>query len=279
MRIFLIASLIVLAAPHAARAELLTATVAPGAEGARIEIFLLPTTTPINAIEGTLLLPEGAKTSKLYTGASVVQSWVEAPRESDGAIRFAGIIPGGFVGSAQAGQGLTGSSPLFSFELTGSTGPVFLTEAAAYLNDGEGTRIPVADATLKETLVAGGASQEEDRTPPEYVEATLVEEPSVAEGRPAILISAFDAQSGIDRFEVQEGDGAWTVSGEAYEVRDGSGLVPISVRAYDRAGNFIETRVEGKNAPYLKLGYALVGLVLLIIVLMAVVYFTKRRRS
>jgi len=269
---YLILLVLILPLPSLASFE---ARVAPGDGMSRVMIMLAPSPVSINAVEGTILLPEGATVSKLYTGASVVSPWIEAPTVQEGAIQFAGIIPGGFTGSARAGEGLTGSAELFSFELSGD-GPLTIIDAYQYLNDGAGTKIAIASSVLKETLVAGGAFQEEDRTPPEYVDAVMDRE--VIEGKIALLITAFDAKSGIDRFEVQEGDGVWEVSSAVYEVKDESGLRSLSVRAYDRAGNFIETKVEGHNAPYLKLAFVFAVLIALLLVGAVLVYFKKRRR-
>lgn len=246
-----------------------------GQETSRIVVFLLATTTSINAVEGTLVVPEGATVSSVYTGSSVITSWVELPRISGNTIRFAGIIPGGFTGSVRAGEGLTGSSELFSFEISGS-GPFIMTNAYQYLNDGIGTRVAVPSFEVTPREVPGTTSQEDDRIPPEYVEATL--DRTLVEGRVALLIDAYDARSGIDRFEVQEGNGEWVRSMAAYVIEDESGLKPISVRAYDGAGNFIETRVEGVNAGYAKLAFVAVVLIIILIGATVALYFKKLRK-
>lgn len=263
--------------PSAVHAMLLEAEIAPGSDGARITILLSATSTPINAVEGTLTLPSGSVAERLYIGESVIQTWIEAPRLVDGKIRFAGIIPGGFTGSAVAGSGLTGSATLFSFEIRGASSPLVLSGAGAYAHDGVGTRIADVGGQLSERFVAGSALQEEDRTPPEFLDVATLQTESLAEGRPVLTIDSFDAHSGIDRYEVQEGNTMWSESVGVYEVQDAWGFTPISIRAYDRAGNFIEKQIPGRNAPYLYLGYALLALLVLSIVSGALVYLRKRR--
>jgi hypothetical protein len=265
------------ATPLFAHAGMLEAHIAPGVDGARVIILVSATTTPINALEGTLTLPSGARADKLYIGESVIQTWVEAPRIEEGKIRFAGVIPGGFTGSAVPGSGLTGPAELFSFEIVGPITPFLLSGGASYLNNGQGTRVMDGGGTLPEFFVSGSMAQEEDRTPPEFLDVASLQTETLAEGRPILAIDSFDAGSGIDRFEVQEGKGAWSHSGGVYEVQDSWGFSSLSVRAYDRAGNFIEKKIAGRNAPYLYLGYALLALFVLSIVSGALVYWRKRR--
>lgn len=250
------------------------ATVAPSGDLARVVVMLSSATTSVNAIEGTLVVPHGAKVTKLYTGGSIVMPFLEEPRESGGSIRFAGIIPGGFTGSAIPGGGLSGPGELFSFE-SSSHGPFRMEDAVVYLNDGNGTRVPVPDEEIRIRLVEGGALQPEDRTPPEYVEAVPLQ--GGIDGAPALIITGFDDESGIDRYEVQEGSGPWTQASSTYPVKDTSGFLSLSVRAYDRAGNFIETRIEGRNAALAKLVFVGAVLIIFFIIASVLVYFKKRR--
>jgi hypothetical protein len=238
-----------------------------------LELMLSATSTSVNAVEGTLQVGE---VTDLYTGSSVVQNWLEAPRLENGLVRFAGIIPGGFVGTASAGSGLSGPGTLFTFSTNGSPS-VRLEDGFLYLNDGQGTKIAIEEQVL---TVSGAATreQEEDRTPPEYIDADPVEDERVAEGRYALLLSAFDAASGIDYFEVQEGKGPWTRSDGTYVVEDTSGFKDLHVRAYDRAGNFLEILVPGKNSGILSLAYALLALILVLGVIALTVYLQKKRR-
>lgn len=269
--------MVLCAAPLFTNASMLEAHIAPGVGGARVIVFVSATTTSINALEGTIMLPKEARADKLYIGESVIQTWVEAPRIDNGQIRFAGVIPGGFTGSAVPGSGLTGPAELFSFELAGPITPFILSGGASYINNGQGTRVADAGGALPEFFVSGSIAQEEDRTPPEYLDVSSVQTETLAEGRPVLAIDSFDAGSGIDRFEVQEGAGMWSVSTGVYEVKDSWGFSSLSVRAYDRAGNFVEKQIAGRNAPYLYVGYALLGLLLLSIISGALVYWRKRR--
>ncbi|MBP9816458.1 MAG: hypothetical protein KBD05_00270 [Candidatus Pacebacteria bacterium] len=237
----------------------------------QVRVLLLASSTPINAVEGTLVLPDGARIDDLYTGGSIIQNWLEVPREADGAIRFAGIIPGGFVGSASAGSGLTGPATLFSFILRGD-GELSLTEASVYVNDGLGTKIAIAPGEVASTQ-GYVALPEEDRTPPEYVEATPLRDSNIADGKFALLLDSYDGQSGIDYFEVQEGGGQWKRSESVYVVEDRYGFEHVLVRAYDRAGNYVEIFVPGRNSGLLNLAYALIALIVLLLAL----YLRKRR--
>lgn len=237
-----------------------------------LELMLLATSTSVNAVEGTLQVGEA---TDLRIGTSIIQNWLETPRFEDGQIRFAGIIPGGFIGTASAGSGLSGPGTLFSFSTKGSS--VRLEDGFLYLNDGEGTKVAIENQMLA-VMGALTRAQEEDRTPPEYIDAEPVEDERVAEGRYALLLTAFDAASGLDYFEVQEGEGGWMRSDGIYVVEDSYGFKDLRVRAYDRAGNFLEILVPGKNSGILHLAYALLALILVLGAVALTVYLQKKRR-
>ncbi len=269
MRLFLLLALFL---PFEVNAATFEIEQAPFNGVSQVRVFLLASSTPVNAVEGMLVLPKGARVDDLYIGGSVIQNWLEAPREVNGTIRFAGIIPGGFVGSASAGTGLTGPAMLFSFILADSGMPS-LEDAFVYANDGLGTRIAVAprEVVFTEGLVD---TIDQDRTPPEYIEATPTRDPLIADGQYVLLLESYDNESGVDYFEVQEGGGVWRQVDSIYVVEDRYGFANIAVRSYDRAGNFVEILVPGRLNELLFLAYALLALIIL---LAATLYLRKRR--
>jgi hypothetical protein len=258
MRILLFILLLIPSFSQAAPVELESSQ-----DGRFVRVLLTATTTPINGIEGVLKIPEGAVVSNVRIGESIIQNWLEAPYAGEQEIRFAGIIPGGFVGAATAGAGLSGPATLFTFSYSGSLS-FELTDLTIYLHDGLGSKTVLQDAPAEIQTETRLIAPSEDRIPPEYVEATPLEDERIAEGRRVLVLSAFDAGSGIDYFEVQEGNGEWERAETVYVVKDVYGLQNIRLRAYDRAGNFVEVMVSGKNQPLLILVYALSALVLLL---------------
>lgn len=66
------------------------------ASTARFELDTLG--VKINAVEGTLVLPEGLDVEDVQIGGSSILIWLEQPKVNDRLVAFSGIIPGGLSG-------------------------------------------------------------------------------------------------------------------------------------------------------------------------------------
>ena len=275
MRYLLIILAFVIALPAQA-AEQLFLTTTPVSGGSRVEVYLAGTDESVNALEGRLRLPGGAAGSHLRTGESVVLHWIESPSVTDGEIRFAGIIPGGFTGTATTGAGLSGAGLLFSVMVSGVDGQVVLEDAAVFLNDGEGTKVPVVTQSV--SVLAGESTFPEstDRTPPEWLTVERVHDPAIAEGRAVLIMASIDKDSGLDRFEVREGDDPWTRADSPYVLLDQEGIQIISVRAYDRAGNYREVMLVGERVEQ---SLPIIVFVFLALAVVALIVYVLRRRK
>ena len=262
--------------PVATHAATFTASMSEQGDNNILTIYVSATSTPLNGVEGSLLLSSPEEVQDVYIGNSVITNWLEAPRLQDGEIRFAGIVSGGFMGNAAAGSGFTDPSPLFSIIYKGVPEGV-IQDAALYLHNGEGTRV----AVLNEALVIGSGVQVEaveDRTAPEYIDVEILEDPLLYDGQRTLILTSFDAESGIDYFLVQEGKREWVEIDQFYVIQDSYGLDPIVIRAYDRAGNFLEKKLPGEHQNLLTL--SLIGLLMLLALLGGYgfrVYLRKRR--
>lgn len=197
-----------------------------------------------NTVEGTIFVKEGASNIEIrdFSPAdSVLTNWLKTPSLEDGSrVSFIGGAPGGFTGK---------SSLLFKIVFTAKTvGQVVFvpTDMKAYDNDGKATPIVVSSAPLTVTigLSTGGEKKNQwqdiiahDNTPPGDFNVTIGRESSVFDGKKFMAISAVDTESGIDYFEVAEGDQLAVRSGMTYVLRDQSESSPITVSAVDKAGN------------------------------------------
>lgn len=238
-----------------------------------LEVYAVHTSVPINAVEGTLVLPPTARASHISTGGSIVGFWVEQPVLENNSIRFSGIFPGGFtnvMGGSNAGDGL-----LFSIELT-NVDSVTLENSAYFLNDGEGTRIEVPAITKVLADTDEGKTVVLDTHEPEWLEVERVSAEEIEEGKEMLVVSAYDGGSGVAYFEVKESGGEWKRTQTPYLIENESLFNRIQVRAYDYAGNVKEISVESplerivlSLAPYLLAGILLVFLL---------VYLRKRRK-
>lgn len=202
----------------------------------------------INVVDGVITL-EGAVEN--ISGISVAHSaftlWPRTPSLSGRTITFVGGVPGGSVSS---------DAVLFEIAYTPETvGTItFTPNIHAYKNDGTGTSVPVQGDSF--SLVVGpraGAAHDawqetitKDTVPPAYFEVVMGEDPSVFDGKKFISFQTTDAQSGIDHYEVIEGDAPPVRASGTYVLQHQEESPRLRVRAYDKAGNVRES-VYGQN--------------------------------
>jgi hypothetical protein len=197
-----------------------------------------------NVVEGNILIAVGAEKieiSRLSLAGSVLNYWTQNPSfDQKSSISFVGGAPGGF--NQQSGL-------LFKIVfLAKKEGQVILSPAdiKAYDNDGKATPIAVSSNSLNIEIGPKTDVQPKnqwidviagDKMPPEHLIATFGRDDSIFEGKKFFTISAVDDQSGIDYFEVKEGNQPTVRSGETYVLLDQNESSPIAITAYDKAGN------------------------------------------
>lgn len=236
-----------------------------------VEVYTTATQVPINAVEGTLSFGSSASILNVSSGGSVVGYWVEQPTVTDTSVHFSGIFPGGFthvLSGAQQGNGF-----LFSVEVK-DTDRATLRDSAVFLNDGEGTRISTPSLQLSLLDAPKVENTKEDTTPPEWVLVERVPADEIEQGKEMLVISAYDAGSGISHFEVRESGGEWTRTQTPYVVTNDSLFNRIQVRAYDFAGNMTEVSVA---SPFEKTIVAFAPYVLGVIVLIILLVYLGKR--
>lgn len=226
-----------------------------------------------NVVEGDVLIKDGAKNiniSEFSLADSVLTHWPKTPfLESDSKISFTGGVPGGF--SKKSGL-------LFKIVvLAKEEGQVVFLPAnmKAYSNDGKATPIEVSSNPI--TITIGPKKDappknqwlaiiSKDDQPPKDLAVTLGQDSSIFEGKKFITISAVDNQSGIDHYEVKEGDRPAVRSGATYVLLDQSESSVIVITAYDKAGNYSKISLEPSKP---KIDYQK----LIVILLIALVLF------
>ena len=87
----------------------------------------------------------------------------------------------------------------------------------------------------------------EDKIPPEPFGILVLKDPQVFEGKYFITFNTQDKQTGIDHYEVKEGNKDWKIAESPYLLEDQKLQSIIKVKAIDKAGN--ERVVE--FSPYL----------------------------
>jgi len=218
-------------------------------------------TEDINALEGTLVLPDNMRIHEIQTGNSAITVWISPPKLVGNEITFAGITPGGF----------TGTQPVFlingDFALQDLDGIRF-TSVSALKNDGTGTSVSV---NMSLSLVPFRADSEL----PEEFTPTIASDPNVFDGKYFLVFATQDKGTGIDRYEVREGRWGFFREVESpyllkYQRLDRD----VYVKAIDNAGN---ERVAVLAARVHKSWWGEAGLFAILMVMVLVVVAYKKQ--
>ncbi len=239
----------------------------------------------INALEGEIQYPRDILTLKeVRDGNSIVNLWVERPHEQNGTIRFAGVTPGGFGG----GNGEL-FAVVFSARLQGEAN-FSLSGTRALLNDGKGspTTLRLYAAPLSIAARGNGASvapMDLDHTEPESFVPSLGSDPSLFDGKWFVAFATQDKESGVDHYEVAERVGFrfplfqkldWRNATSPFVLSDQSQSSYIYVKAVDRSGNSVITRLSPVHAPFY---FSDITLVAILLVLIGTILFYVRKRG
>ncbi|MEZ4210653.1 MAG: hypothetical protein R3B38_03025 [Patescibacteria group bacterium] len=221
----------------------------------------------INAIDGRLTLSGNGRIEDMRIGGSVVGIWVQQGVSTNGkTLEFAGAIPGGF----------TGSGLLFSVEYRAQgTGLLSfgLEGVRTLLNDGLGTKdsVTVSGVTVRVSPATAPTDETQpekaDTTKPESFTVKLIQDESVFDGKWHIVFNATDGQSGVDHYEIKEGNGDWIIGESPYLLQDQELKGPILVRAVDEFANYREARVNPPFSAQNPMWYWIVGLIALIAII------------
>ena len=138
---------------------------------------------------------------------------------------------------------------MFFRPLSAGTASVIASNIQVYLNDGLGTEThatvdPITVAIQRNSSPDQGFGY--DTEPPLDFAPILFHEPLVYDGKFAIIFSAKDAGSGIDYYEVKEGNNSWIHATSPYLINDQSLSNSILVKVVDKAGN---ERIENVPLP------------------------------
>lgn len=244
-----------------------------------IEVRLDTEGRTLNALEGLVGIysPEGPVfVRELSVGGSAFSLWPNKPSLSrDGnnsSISFVGGQPGG-VNSHDA--------LLFTIAVTAEqAGSLYVVPVSlvGYLHDGQGTPLTVAASDITLTIKPAAEKPVDewenlvlaDHEPPLPFTITLGRDASVEDGRWFISFNTTDTGSGIDHYEVTEGNRAAVRSGTTYVLQNQLHKEKITVTAFDKAGN-VRTATFMPDSPTLiffdkiMIGLALVALVMLVL--------------
>ena len=155
----------------------------------------------INAVEGTVVVPEGVVIDQIDTGGSALSLFVERPRHviADGVIAFTG----------GATTPLSDGALLFTIHAHGRNIGSYTFSAGAttaYLADGAGTAVAVQGSDAVVAVVEeGGAQHMPKREAGTALTAEYGQDPSVFDGKYFIALYGGDTGKGVEHYEVREG--------------------------------------------------------------------------
>ena len=232
----------------------------------------------LNAVEGTIGL-DAKSQYEFSTRGSALSIWPTTPElSSDGkSMSFLGGIPDGF-NSSQA--------QLFDVAITlKDTGDSILipNHVVAYKNDGKGTAVPVVVKNISIHAVRTASStapidewnkvKVNDTTQPRSFFISLGKDSTVYEGKQFITFNTTDDGSGIDYYEVKEGNLPTVKSGEVYVLQNELGNESITVSAYDKAGN-VRTETLDRASQFHTVRNGLV--ILIVCIIISIVLYRRR---
>ena len=172
----------------------------------QVDLILDTEGESINALEGKIIFPaDRLELREIRDGNSIINFWVERPRDQNGAIIFSGITPGGFNGESGLILALTFQAK------KGGEGKIELLETRALKNDGAGSPVNISTQSLNFRVKEESLPLEEaivvkvrDYEPPESFIPEVARDESMFDNKWFLVFATQDKSSGIDHYEVKE---------------------------------------------------------------------------
>jgi hypothetical protein len=205
----------------------------------RVAILLNTEAMTVNAIEAEVTYgTDELVLREIIDGESIVNFWVQAPSiTEEGKVLFSGITPGGI-----AGRDLNLLTLEFEAKKEG-VGSVLLERVQVLLHDGLGTPlettlVPLSFNIVGQSTVSAVTTEYIDIEPPEPFLPIVTTDTDVFEGKYFLVFDTEDKGSGIDFYEVKEGElGSYNRATSPYAINDQSLTKKIFVKAVDKEGN------------------------------------------
>ena len=212
-----------------------------GSETLYIDVLLDTGSNTVNAIESNVII-SGAKVFDTVINQSIVGYWIKKPKFEDDAVKFSGLMPGGYSSGSYIGQeNVSNHNRLFTLMLRPTSETVTVSfdpqETTVLLNDGSATRDPVEIMSkLLKVSDLDVRAKEIDLVPPKDIMVDVIEDSALPDGKYLFVISAIDDQSGIDRYEMLDRDtGEWTEISSQFSTSYPNKVEAI--RVFDKSGN------------------------------------------
>lgn len=253
----------------------------------------------INAVQGDIKVSSSPLTIvDFINGESILTLWLKTPQidQKAGTISFTAGIPGEYCGRVAGDPGPSDLLGKIIFRIPGnivgeskenSARIEFANTSQVVLSDGKGTfsELSFGVADLKISSQPGATNNtlkellEKDNIPPEPFSIEIQQDSLVFDGKYFLVFLTTDKQTGVDYFEVKEGQGSWEKASSPYLLKNQEIDSHIIVRAVDKAGNerIVEYMPlkEIKPFPY-KIYIA--GAIVLVLVLLGIFVILRRKK-
>lgn len=247
------------------------------------ELSLRELEQTINAMDGYISFdPNFLKVEDVSIGDSVFTLWPRTPvfSNDNGRIIFTGGIPGGLKNTK--GKVLR---IVFLAKNTGDTSIAVTDESVLYLNDGQGTKVSPHNIALDFSIAEADENVPtqnnwneqlvNDKTGPENLIVQLGRDASIFDGRYFISFFAQDKETGIDHYEVKEGEKDFAYSESPYILNDQQLKSKVFVKAIDKAGNATIVEFKTKVSFYAQPWFAILVTLLLVA---GIIWKLKRKK-
>lgn len=250
-----------------------------------VDLKLDPENESINAISGKVFFDKGIKYIRYEDGKSIINLWVEKPKQNENFINFSGLITNGFDGVIDP------FSPkiklpgviirlIFEVESSGSF-DLSTSEFLLNLNDGLGTEVkipPFKHKIIIEKFTRKIKYKSEEYGTPELV-TYITRDPNIFNNKYTLIFKAFDKEVGIKNVKIKEGRKDWKEIESPYLLRDQSRHSKITLQATNFSGAGIIVNID--SIPYdwgylLNMIIVIIAMLTIIIIIMIKKYVNKK---
>jgi len=210
-----------------------------------VPIMLSSDGESLNAVSGDIVWNDDTLSAiSVLSANSVVSSWIEMPHISGNSVSFSGIMPGGYEAvvdpiSQKENPGII-ATIIFQVKKAG-IGNIEFTDAHLLKNDGLGTEESMQNNPLILSFGAQGSGlvvSTNDTNPPEAFTPIIINDPDIYNGKSVLIFSTVDKETGIDHYEVKQGNADWVRAESPFLLPDQKFHGTIFVKAIDLAGNY-----------------------------------------
>lgn len=244
-----------------------------------VDIMLNPEGQSVNTISGTIFYSnENISFIRAEDSKSMVNLWIEKPKQDGNKISFAGVMPNGFNGVIDPfnpKEKLPGPIVRLIFEPKNQGEINFSTSSFSLnLNNGLGTAIsipPVYLSMVISDLVQNIKYKNNENMKPE-LEAYVTRDPDIYDNKYILVFKASDKGTGIKNVMIKEGRHGWKEIESPYLLIDQSRHSSITLQANNFSGASIILEIN--KVPYdwkfliniLAIVVSIIGFLILIIV-------------